>query len=212
MKQRPAVEIEDELLVVVVRRVPLAGAEQQGAARVVRLRAQAMLALGEAARARGAQLGRLEKDERDAPLPSAGWHWSLSHTSLGDAGLVAACVSRSPVGVDAEALRDASADVVASALGPAERRLFGKLDEAQAFTRAWIAKEAVLKKLGLGLMALSRVRLEDVDGDACVLELDGVRHAVEMHSFAPFLVSVAGRARERVDWRGDDTVPEEASA
>lgn len=200
----PAVELQDELLIVVVRRIRLADDEQHGVARVAGLRAQAMAVLGEAARARGAQLGSLKKDERDAPLPSAGWHWSLSHTSLGRLGLVAACVSRSPVGVDAEALRAPSAEVIAGALSSRERKLFRGCEEVQAFTRAWTAKEAVLKKTGLGLMALSRVHVEDVDGDACVLELDGTRHAVEWHAFDPFLVGVAGRARERVDWRSGE--------
>jgi len=198
------VDLQDELLIVIVRRIRLGDDEQQGVARVAGLRAHAMAALGEAARARGAQLGSLKKDERDAPMPSAGWYWSLSHTSQGQLGLVAACVSRSPVGVDAEALRSASPEVIASALSSSERKLFRGCDETAAFTRAWTAKEALLKKTGLGLMALSRVRIEDVDGDACVLELDGARHAVECHAFDPFLVGVAGRARERVDWRGSD--------
>jgi 4'-phosphopantetheinyl transferase len=200
------VELVDKELIVVVQRLRLDQEQQHGAARVAGMRAHAMAALGAAARARGAQLGQLKKDERDAPLPSSGWHWSLSHTSQGELGLVVASVSRSPVGVDAEAVRLAGPDVVASAMNVSERALFADMESAQAFTRCWVAKEAVLKKLGLGLMALSRVRLEDVDGNACVLALDGAHHAVELHSFPPFLAGVAGRASERVEWRGDDTL------
>lgn len=195
------IDAVDEHLIVVVRRVAIPDASARGTARVTLLRVAAMAALVEAAKAAGAVLGKLEKDARDAPLPSNGWHWSLSHTSLGNLGLVAAAVSRSPVGVDAEAVGTPRPEVAEQALSAAERRLFGSTDDAQAFTRAWTAKEAVLKKLGLGLMALSELRIEDVDGDLCVLERDGVRHAVEARAYAPFLVAIAGRARKSVDWR-----------
>ncbi|HUR27786.1 MAG TPA: 4'-phosphopantetheinyl transferase superfamily protein [Planctomycetota bacterium] len=197
------VELQDEHLVVVVRRSILDAANARGVERVTLLRTQALAALATAARAMGAELGTLKKDERDAPLPSGGWHWSLSHTSFGDLGLAAACVSRAPVGVDAEPIRLPRPEIVASALSAAERRLFRGSDDALAFTRAWTAKEAVLKKLGLGLTALSETRIEDVDGDSIVLERDGTRHAVESRAFQPFLVAISGRAREGVDWRGD---------
>ncbi len=197
-------ELVDEHLIVVVRRTTIPDASARGTARVALLRATALAALAQAAQSSGAQLGKLEKDERDAPIASNGWHWTISHTSLGDAGLVAAAVSRNPVGIDAEALGTPRPEVVDQALSAAERRLFRDSGEAIAFTRTWTAKEAVLKKLGLGLMSLSELRLEDVDGDLCVLERDGVRHAVESRSFLPFIVAVAGRAREGVDWRSSE--------
>ena len=203
MSQSSPPDLQDELLIVVVRRASLE-TDKNGAARVGALRAAALSALSAAARAQGAELGSLKKDERDAPMPNAGWYWSLSHTSSGTRGLAAACVSRSAVGVDAEAVRSASPEVIAAAMSAQERALFRGREDSEAFTRTWIAKEAVLKKLGLGLMALSQVRLEDVDDDACVLEHAGVRHAVEVRAFDAFLVAVAGRARERVDWRCDE--------
>ncbi len=201
----------DEHLIVVVRRTAIPDASARGVARVALLRATALAALAEAARTSGAQLGKLEKDARDAPLPSNGWHWTLSHTSLGNLGLVAAAVSRNPVGIDAEAVETPRPEIIEQALSKAERRLFRAEDEAIAFTRAWTAKEAVLKKLGLGLMSLSEVRIEDVDGDLSVLERNGVRHAVESRSFAPFIVAVAGRARESVDWRSSEPEVREAA-
>ncbi len=204
-------ELQDEHLIVVVRRAILADANARGVERVALLRAQALAALAQAARAMGAELGTLKKDERDAPLSSGGWHWSLSHTSLGDVGLVAACVSRSPVGVDAEPIRMARTEIVESALNAAERRLFASADDALAFTRAWTAKEAVLKKLGLGLMSLSEVRIEDVDTESIVVARGETRHAVESRSFAPFLVAISGRARESVVWRTDESFGGELS-
>lgn len=204
MKPGDDIEPGDEHLVVVVRRVALDPQHMRGVERVQWLRTQALAALAQAARAQGAELGPLHKDERDAPLASNGWHWSISHTSVGERGLVAASVSRDPVGVDAEALRLPREEIVAGALSPAESGLFGNGDEAWRFTRAWTAKEAVLKKLSLGLMSLSEVHIEDVDGDSLVLERQGTRHAVESKCFGPFLVAVSGRAREGVDWLGDD--------
>lgn len=209
MKKSDDMALQDEHLVVVVLRAELA--QERGASRVALLRARALVSLAQAARAMGAELGALMKDERDAPLQSGGWHWSLSHTSHDDLGLVAASVSRSPVGIDAEAIRLPRAEVVASTLTEAERRLFSAPDEALVFTRAWTAKEAVLKKLGLGLMALSELRIEDVDGDSIVIERGGVHHAVESRAFAPFLVSIAGRAREGVEWPADDIADREVS-
>jgi len=204
-------DLQDEHLVVVVRRAILAPAGVRGEGRVNLLRTQALAALALAARSMGAELRTLKKDARDAPLPSGGWHWSLSHTSLADIGLVAASVSRSPVGVDAEAIQSPRPEIVETTLDAAERRLFGRVDEALVFTRAWTAKEAVLKKLGLGLTALSEVRIEDVDGDSIVVVRDGTRHPVESRSFAQFLVAISGRAREGVVWRSDEVSPSEVS-
>lgn len=201
----------DAKLVVVVRQAGIADAGSRGAARVEFLRVLALQALAEAARIRGAKLGKLEKDARDAPLPSGGWHWSISHTSLGNLGLVAASVSSEPVGVDAEAIGSARPELAQEVLRPEERALFRGVDDATAFTRAWTAKEAVLKKLGFGLTALSRARLEDVAGELCVVTLDDTRHAVESRAFAPFLVAVTGRARECVDWRGSDALQREVA-
>ena len=100
----------------VVRRAILAPAGVRGEGRVNLLRTQALAALALAARSMGAELRTLKKDARDAPLPSGGWHWSLSHTSLADIGLVAASVSRSPVGVDAEAIQSPRPEIVETTL------------------------------------------------------------------------------------------------
>lgn len=193
----------DEELVVVARSTTLEPPLDRGTERVAHLRAVTLAALAEAAAARGAKLGPLEKDERDAPRPSGGWHWSISHTSQGALGLAVASVSRSPVGVDAEVVGRGRPELALHVLTPAERALLATLDEAAAFARAWTAKEAVLKKLGLGLMALSELRLEDAAGDQGVLLRGDTRHAVEWLSVPPFVLAVAGQARERVDWRVD---------
>jgi 4'-phosphopantetheinyl transferase len=210
MKLRSQPDKQDERLIVVVRRVSFPEGLADSGQRVAFLRTAALAALSEAALARGAELGTLKKDERDAPLPSNGWYWSISHTSHGEVGLVAACVSRTPVGVDAESVRTARAEVMASVLSPRERALFTTCGDVLAFTFAWVAKEAVLKKLGMGLMALSEVRIEDASGDACVVERDGVRHPVETRGYHPFLVAVSGRAREGVEWTSDEPRTEPA--
>lgn len=191
----------DEELLVVVREVALDGPAARGEERVQRLRVAALGALSECAALRGARLGSLAKDERDAPRASNGWHWSISHSSLASLGLVVASVSRSPVGVDAESSARRPRSGTEVALSPAERALLRGLDDDAVFARVWTAKEAVLKKLGLGLTALSEVRLEDATPDAAVLERGGERHPVEWRVHGPFVIAVSGRARERVDWR-----------
>lgn len=204
MKDEPEFDgAGDEHLCVIVRRAALSGEATQGPARVRAMRAQALAALARAASMHDARLGPLEHDALGAPRPSNGWHWSIAHTSLGELCLVAAAVSRDPVGVDAEAQRLPSDDVVRCAMDDDEERALAPGERAMRFTRAWTAKEAVLKKLGLGLAALSQVRIEDADGDAIVLVHAGARHAVESISLPPFTVAVSGRARESVRWEID---------
>lgn len=196
-------DARDEHLCVIVRRATLPVDAAQGPARVRAMRTQALAALAHAASLQSARLGALEHDALGAPRPSNGWHWSIAHTSLGELCLVAAAVSREPVGVDAEAQRLPSDDVVRCAMDDDEERALAPGTRAARFTRAWTAKEAVLKKLGLGLAALSQVRVEDADGDALVLWHGGTRHAVESISLPPFTVSVSGRARDSVRWEID---------
>ena len=124
-------------------------------------------ALSVSARLSGAALGELEKDARDAPLPSNGWHWSIAHAGP----CVAGVVCRQPVGVDLEPLAERRPELVAAVLSRSERDLLAPFGP-EGFVRGWTAKEAVLKKLGVGLTELSRCRLVAVDTPGEVLELD----------------------------------------
>ncbi len=78
-------------------------------------------------------------------------HFSLSHTH----GLAVIALAPSPVGVDVEAVPEASlVSDVATALHPDERRELAELPAGEqpfAFARCWTRKEAYLKGTGEGL-------------------------------------------------------------
>lgn len=177
---------------IVLGRLGPDGEGLRGAQRVELASRRAREVLHEAARRTGAELGALAKDARDAPLPSLGWHWSIAHAGARVAGAVA----RHALGVDLEPLERPAADVAAHALRPEERALLG--DGPLGFVRGWTAKEAVLKKLGVGLSELSRCRIVAAPGpDELELEHAGRAHRVHQHRLADAIcaVSVDGPAR-----------------
>ncbi|MGA1838768.1 4'-phosphopantetheinyl transferase superfamily protein [Herbiconiux sp. 11R-BC] len=83
-------------------------------------------------------------------MPVPGVHLSLSRAG----GVVALAAAAHPVGIDIESVSTAAAarfdDVAFTA---AERAAFGDDPDHRMRTRAWAAKEAVLKAAGLGLRA-----------------------------------------------------------
>lgn len=173
-------------LVVVLGELGPDAASLRGVERVERASARAREVLHASARLVGAELGALEKDPRDAPLPSAGWHWSVAHAG----GRVAGAVARNALGVDLEPLRAPSGGVAAHALRAEERALLGA--DTEGFVRGWTAKEAVLKKLGVGLTELSRCRIVAVPNDREVeLEHDGRPHRVHQHRLADAICAVS---------------------
>lgn len=81
-----------------------------------------------------------------------GVEFSLSHTGT----LVLIGVGRLPLGVDVEAIPAGStASLAGSCLHPgenAELLALGAAQRREAFTRAWVRKEAMLKAIGTGLL------------------------------------------------------------
>jgi 4'-phosphopantetheinyl transferase len=136
----------------------------RGLERVARQRRRAIEALHRSERESGAELAALDKNADDAPLASNGWHWSISHTSRFSAGVV----SRAPIGIDIERIARRRIEVVAAVASPAERGLFAEFG-AREFVRVWTAKEAVLKKAGVGLAELSSARVLSVPSDHCMI-------------------------------------------
>jgi phosphopantetheinyl transferase len=149
------------LVAVAIERVPAVDPGAPAAERVRLQRLAARAALERAGEALGAGARTLAFDARGAPRLDDGWCCSLSHARR----LAAAAVGRAPVGIDVEPLREPRRDLVERVLDPAERALLAHLPLELAFARAWTAKEAVLKRAGVGLLELSACRLERLDPD-----------------------------------------------
>lgn len=158
-------------------------------------RRHARRALFHAARLAGADIAVLAQDDRGAPLPSNGWYWSLSHC----ASMVAGCVHRAPVGVDVEDRRDVRAEVIERVLNPSELALFERRGEA-GFLRAWTAKEALLKEIGLGIAGLARCVIVEVLGDdGLILDFDGQRRRVWQNVKRDCVVAISSADGAAVD-------------
>lgn len=184
-----------------------------GESPLLRQREAAGRALAESARRAGAELDRLESDERGAPLPSNGWHWSISHS----VSRAAAVVWRAPVGIDLEHKQPRRREVMQRVLNAREAELL-EGPERLVFLRAWTAKEAVLKKLGVGLAGLSDCRIVEVHGpDRLLLDARGARHAVwqahtpDRHVLSLSADALAGSPWDlEVEWVGADPGSQEA--
>jgi len=141
----------------VLLEVPAATRQLRGRELVQALSRHGRRALYRSAELRGADLGTLLKSESGAPLPSNGWHWSLSHKREVAAGVVAS----GPIGIDVEIRRPCSDALCRRIAAPEEWDLAGDVSEAMFF-RFWTAKEAVLKAVGIGMKALSQCRITAV--------------------------------------------------
>lgn len=171
----------------VVIAAPAADAHFFGAERVDRQRRRAESALRLAAARAGVELGALEHDARGAPLASDGWHRSHSHTQ----DCAAAVLATGPVGIDVEPIALRRAAGFANVVSAAERALLGDLD-ALLFARVWTAKEALLKRAGVGLAELSGCRVRGLCGAYAVrLRYRGAEHVVHQSIAHGFVVSLA---------------------
>jgi 4'-phosphopantetheinyl transferase len=182
-------------------RVVLLGADRSidelaGVARVRARSAHAREALALSAARAGAALGPLQKGEHDAPVPTNGWHWSISHAC----GLSAGVVSRGPVGVDVEAITPRRQEIVQRVAVRDELDLLGGFSW-ETFFRLWTAKESVLKKAGCGILELSTCRLVAVASPGLlVLAHRGREHEVRLLVADGHVAAVAGEGPFEVEW------------
>jgi 4'-phosphopantetheinyl transferase len=114
---------------------------------------------------------------KPALQPSAGIHFSVSHS----AGLTVCVVSRAPVGVDIERIRDipdalSIAQQFFSTTEAAALRDADASDISRRFLICWTRKEAVIKADGRGLSLPLNSFSVSVD-PACPRVLDGESHA-----------------------------------
>ena len=163
--------------------------------RVKALSCHARKALHLCARKTGIVLGELLKDDKGAPLPFEGNHWSLTHKPA----FVGAVISTQATGIDVEAVKDVSKGVMGKTAAESEWRL-ADADPADMFFRYWTAKEAVLKAAGIGISGLSECRVTAILDDSHLrLEYQGRTYLVEHFFFDGHVASVV-KNRFLVDW------------
>jgi 4'-phosphopantetheinyl transferase len=149
-----------EVLHAVILAVPPMVAGLRGPAQVRAISSLARTALAWSAAFSGVQLGALQKGPRSEPLPSNGWHWSLSHT----VEYVAAVTAGKPVGIDIERIQPFTEELKQRVADSQEWALGPELSQT-LFCRFWTAKEAVLKAAGAGLGGLAQCTITGVTGD-----------------------------------------------
>lgn len=171
-------------------------AHLRGAERVAEQSRHARLALAHSAQRSDAHIGVLEKDEHDAPLPSQGWHWSISHARGFSAGVVA----RAPVGIDIEAITPRKPEIVPKVASREELELLGGF-RWETFFQVWTAKEAVLKKAGCGILELSRCTLvAGIGPELLIVAHRGREHVVRSILRQRHVAAISCDVDFEVDW------------
>jgi len=138
-----------------------------------------------------------ETDKSGVPLPSNGVFWSLSHKP----GCVAGVASTKGVGIDIEMFKPVSDALFKRIVDETEAFLFPGRDRGIIFFRAFTAKEAVLKKAGIGMRGLSKAKIHEVwdDRNLLVRYLDK-KYPVEHFYFDGYLASVT-KDNLDIEWR-----------
>jgi len=164
--------------------------------RVLFLSRHAREALRRSAERLQVDMGQLEKDSRGAPLPFRGYFWSVTHKPEYVGGVLAP----SPVGMDLEKIKPASAALFRRTASREEWALADDPNRETLFFRYWTAKEAVLKVGGEGIKDLSRCRIREVPDEAHLLvDYRGTTWPVEQIIFDGHVASVAGIGL-RLEW------------
>lgn len=166
--------------------VPVSDRQLTGRKKVQHLSTLARRALARSCQVSGVRLDTLPKDEKGAPLPINGVHWSLTHKS--DA--VGAVAAPLPVGIDLEIIRPISFPMFAKVADEKQWALLTG-DRQRNFFRLWTAKEAVLKAVGQGIAGLTRCRVVAIIDDTHMeLIYEGVHWVVEQAWFANRIAAV----------------------
>ncbi len=132
-------------------------------------------------------ISNFRKDEKGVPKPVGGVFWSISHKEE----MVAGVVSTGCVGIDIEKIKTVSNGLFGRVLDQDEVKVLGNFDSEMAFFRAFTAKEAVLKKTGIGIRGLSKTKIIDVlDEATLVVGYSGKKYRVENFYFDGYLAAV----------------------
>ncbi len=141
------------------------------------------------ARRAGLSMMRFLKGPQGQPLPWCGVHWSLTHKPLYVAGVVSVC----PVGIDIECVKPVSTGVFTRICRKEESVLFHGLSRETVFFKCFTAKEAVLKRHGMGLTALGSVWVRRVSNSGHLeVSYDNTFTRVEQFKLDGHLLSITG--------------------
>ncbi|MDA8134369.1 MAG: 4'-phosphopantetheinyl transferase superfamily protein [Desulfobacteraceae bacterium] len=145
----------------------------------------------------GLDIGAFETGESGVPLPFRGVFWSLSHKP----DYVAGVVSTKGVGIDIEMIKPISEALFRKIVDETEALLFPGRDRGIIFFRVFTAKEAVLKKAGVGMRGLSKAKIHEVwdDRNLLIRYLDK-KYQVEHFYFDGYLASVT-KDNLDIEWR-----------
>lgn len=163
-----------------------------GRDRVAFLSGFARQAVALSAQTSGLALPALEQDVGGRPMPSGNIFWSLSHKP----GCVAGVAAETPVGIDVEEIRPVAPGLVEKILDSRERGLFNAVGP-EFFFRAWTAKEAVLKLMGVGLKGLSQCRVKALSGPSALkIRFDDREFHVQQTRIGSHIISVTAGNRK----------------
>lgn len=189
---------EEDVLYPVILPVPEAGMRLERREKVLFLSEYARKALALSAEKSGLLLmpDQLQKDERGAPIPLAGIHWSISHKPEYVAGLA----GKMAVGIDIEAIRSVHPGVIEKVVSSEEAAILEDAPLARFF-RYWTAKEAVLKAAGRGIGDLERCRVVSADAaDRLSLSYGDRIWKVAHHLFNGHIAAVV-ETTPRIEWQ-----------
>lgn len=155
----------------------------------------ARMALLECAKRCDAPLDGWEKESSGAPRANQGFHWSISHKRL----YAAAVIAKSPVGIDLEAVEPRKNKLHDALADESEWELLGDRSW-ESFFRLWTAKEATLKRHGVGVGEFSKCRLIDiVDPNHMSLDYQNQTHNIEQYIHDNHIFAVTS-GPESIDW------------
>jgi 4'-phosphopantetheinyl transferase len=183
--QNPQSAICNKVIYPVIMAVPDAVKALTPKERVKFLSRHARQALEVSAEKSSVRLDALVQDERNAPLPSNGVYWSITHKNEYVGGVVCPL----PIGIDIEKICPRAKSLFRKTADEAEWAL---ADETfTTFFRYWTAKEAVLKAAGIGLRDLSKCRISRVLGTHHLdVEYDGNKWQMEHYFFNSHIASI----------------------
>jgi len=175
--------------------VPEKKQQLRGRERVAFLSQFARRAVERSSQKIGVRLDHLKKGEKGAPLPSGGYHWSISHKPE----YVIGVVSSEKVGIDIEKFRPYSKGLEKK-VGDINEWKLSKSDRSELLFRYWTAKEAVLKTEGVGLSGLSACKVvKIIDETNLIISFRNQNRLIE-HFFFKNHVAAIVKDNYRIEW------------